>query len=156
MKRANQLQPLSRQHHLGLNISRHAKECAHETNEINEHWHKLTSYINNMRTHFDIEDNLIASALQPHRESEPEIAKALDTLDEQHTLLHKLTDATRSSQDEEITAAQVKALGTLLYDHIRFEERELFPLAETYLTEEELNAVYNASSDNIKRLDENR
>jgi hypothetical protein len=28
MKRANQLQPLSRQHHLGLHIGRHAKECA--------------------------------------------------------------------------------------------------------------------------------
>ena len=37
MKRANQLQPLSRQHHLGLNLSRHAKECTNETDEISEH-----------------------------------------------------------------------------------------------------------------------
>ncbi len=37
MKRANQLQPLSRQHHLGLNLSRHAKECADESEEIAKH-----------------------------------------------------------------------------------------------------------------------
>ena len=48
MKRANQLQPLSRQHHLGLNLSRHAKECADESEEIAKHWHNLTSYINDM------------------------------------------------------------------------------------------------------------
>lgn len=158
MKRTNQLQPLSRQHHLGLNISRHAKECNHEPNEISEHWHKLTSYINNMSHHFEIEDNLIANALQPHRNSIPDVAKALDTLDEQHIALHSLITETETetAHPSNVTATQVKALGNLLYDHIRFEERELFPLVETYLTEEELDSIYAASADSIKRPDENR
>ena len=52
--------------------------------------------------------------------------------------------------------AQVHELGTLLYDHIRFEERELYPTVEKYLTEAELDAVYEASPDSIKRPDEGR
>ena len=156
MKRAHQLQPLSRQHHLGLNISRHAKECSNETSDINEHWHKLTSYLNSISTHFQIEDNLIAGALQSYRNSVPEVATALDTLNEQHASLDTIIHDAQTSKDKEVTALQVRELGTLLYNHIRFEERVLLPLVETYLTEDTLDAIYDASPDSIKRLEENR
>lgn len=159
MKRANQLQPLSRQHHLGLNLSRHAKECADESEEIAKHWHNLTSYINDMQYHFQIEDNLIAHALEPYRTTHPDVASVLDTLDGQHKQLYKIineVEASQKSGNKDITVAQVKALGTLLYDHIRFEERALYPAVEKYLTEAELDAVYEASPDSIKRPDEDR
>ena len=159
MKRANQLQPLSRQHHLGLNLSRHAKECSDEPEEIAKHWDNLTSYISDMQHHFQIEDNIITHALEPYRASHSDVASVLDTLDGQHKQLHKLMDAVEQSQKTAgkiITAAQVQELGTLLYDHIRFEERELYPTVEKYLTEAELDAVYAASPDSIKRADENR
>ena len=156
MKRANQLQPLSRQHHLGLNLSRHAKECTDESDEIAKHWHNLTSYIDDMQHHFQIEDNLIANALAPYRASQSDVASVLQTLDEQHKELHQLMDNVEKPGDKDITAAQVKELGNLLYDHIRFEERELYPTVEKYLTEAELDAVYEASPDSIKRADENR
>ena len=159
MKRANQLQPLSRQHHLGLNLSRHAKECLDKPEEIAKHWHNLTSYINDMQYHFQIEDNLIAHALEPYRTNHPDVAAVLDTLDGQHKQLHQLMDeveASQKSDNKDITVAKVKALGTLLYDHIRFEERELYPAIEKYLTEAELDAVYEASPDSIKRPDEDR
>ena len=159
MKRANQLQPLSRQHHLGLNLSRHAKECLDKPEEIVKHWHNLTSYINDMQYHFQIEDNLIAHALEPYRNTQPDVASVLDTLDGQHKQLHQLMDEVEASQksgNKDITVAQVKALGTLLYDHIRFEERALYPAVEKYLTEAELDAVYKASPDSIKRPDEER
>ena len=83
----------------------------------------------------------------------------LDTLDAQYKQLYKLMDETERSQksiNREITTAQVQALGTLLYKHIRFEERELYPTVEKYLTEAELNAIYEASPDSIKRPDELR
>ena len=159
MKRANQLQPLSRQHHLGLNLSRHAKECSDEPEEIAKHWDNLTSYISDMQHHFQIEDNIITHALEPYRASHSDVASVLDTLDGQHKQLHKLMDEVEQSQKtaaKNITAAQVQELGTLLYDHIRFEERELYPTVEKYLTEAELDAVYAASPDSIKRADENR
>ena len=156
MKRANQLQPLSRQHHLGLNLSRHAKECTNERIEIAKHWNNLTSYIDDMQYHFQIEDNLIANALEPYRAIQPDVASVLETLAGQHKQLHQLMNTVGKHGSKDVTVTQVKELGTLLYDHIRFEERELYPTVEKYLTEAELDAVYKASPDSIKRPDENR
>ncbi len=156
MKRVNQLQPLSRQHHFGLNLSRHAKECIDEPNEIAKHWNNLTSYIDDMQYHFQIEDNLIGNALEPYRATQPDVASVLKTLDEQHKQLHHLMEVVEKSGAKDVTVAQVKELGNLLYDHIRFEERELYPTVEKYLTEAELDAVYEANPDSIKRPDENR
>ena len=159
MKRANQLQPLSRQHHLGLNLSRHAKECTDEPAEIAKHWHYLMAYIKDMQAHFNIEDTLITHALKPYHTSHTEVASVLETLDVQHKQLYKLMDETEHSQksiNKEVTAAQVQALGMLLYDLIRFEERELYPAVEKHLKEAELNAIYEASSNSIKRTDELR
>lgn len=159
MKRTNQLQPLSRQHHLGLNLSRHAKVSLDEPEDITKHWHNLTSYINDMQYHFEIEDNLIANALEPYRATQPDVASVLETLDGQHKQLHQRMNTVEQSQKpgtKDVTVAQVHELGSLLYDHIRFEERELYPTVEKYLTEAELDAVYEASSDSIKRADESR
>ena len=159
MKRANQLQPLSRQHHLGLNIGRHAKECADNPEQIAEHWQALSSYMSDMHHHFQIEDNLIIAALQPHQSTQPEVASVLDTLTTQHKLLHELTADIQASQENKsdtVTVQQVRQLANLLYDHVRFEERELFPIVEKYLTEDELDVIYEASPDSIKRANESR
>lgn len=158
MKRAKQLQPLSRQHHLGLHVGRHAKECADNPEQIAEHWQALSSYMSDMRNHFSIEDNLIVAALLPHQ-TQPEVASVLNTLEEQHKLLNDVTAKIQDTQDDKnntVTVNQVKQLGNLLYDHVRFEERELFPVVEKYLTEDELDAIYTASPDDIKHLDEQR
>lgn len=162
MKRANQLQPLSRQHHLGLNIARHAKECPNDHAAITMHWSALTAYLSDMHEHFHIEDTLIANALLPYKETQSEVASVLDTLEKQHKSLYefmanaKASTEAKDSKNSEVTVVEVKELGTLLYDHIRFEERELFPIVERYLTEEELDAIYAASPDSIKRMDEKR
>lgn len=159
MKRANQLQPLSRQHHLGLNIARHAKECPDDHAAITKHWSSLTSYLSDMHEHFHIEDTLIANALLPYKETQSEVASVLETLEKQHKSLYEFMAKIKTStesKDNEVTVVEVKQLGTLLYDHIRFEERELFPIVERYLTKEELDAIYAASPDSIKRLNEER
>lgn len=159
MKRANQLQPLSRQHHLGLNIARHAKECPDDHAAITKHWSSLTSYLSDMHEHFHIEDTLIANALLPYKETQSEVASVLETLEKQHKSLYEFMAKIKTStesKDNEVTVVEVKQLGTLLYDHIRFEERELFPIVERYLTKEELDAIYAASPDSIKRMDEER
>ncbi|WP_201575355.1 hemerythrin domain-containing protein [Psychrobacter sp. H8-1] len=165
MKRANQLQPLSRQHHLGLNIARHAKECPDDHAAITKHWSALTAYLSDMHEHFQIEDTLIANALLPYKETQSEVASVLETLEKQHKSLYEFmakvkisteSKDSKNSKANEVTVVEVKELGTLLYDHIRFEERELFPIVERYLTEEELDAIYAASPDSIKRMDEER
>lgn len=151
MKRADQLQPLSREHHLGLVLSRHAKECANDVEEIAKHWTKLTDYINqNMTNHFKVEDDLLLAKLQPYQQTHPQVAEVIDKIAEQHHKLYRLVDL------PSLSAAQVQELATTLYDHIRFEERELFPLAQQLLSEQELDAIYAASAKNVKREDEHR
>lgn len=151
MKRADQLQPLSREHHLGLVLSRHAKECANDVEEIAKHWTKLTDYINqNMTNHFKVEDDLLLAKLQPYQENHPQVAEVIEKIAEQHQKLYQLADS------PSLSAVRVQQLGTALYDHIRFEERELFPLAQQLLSEQELDAIYAASAENVKRKDEHR
>lgn len=101
----------------------------------------------------------IVDGLQPYRATQPEVASVLNELAAQHKILRQLTaDITASLETKASlpTVAQVRQLAKLLYDHVRFEERELFPVTEKYLTEAELDAIYDASPDDIKHLDEQR
>lgn len=137
-------------------MSRHAKECTDAATEIAKHWHNLTTYIDDMHYHFQIEDSVIANALEPYRASQPEVESVLETLAGQHKQLHTLIDKGQKMASQSLTREQIRELGTLLYDHIRFEEREIYPIVEKYLTEDKLDAIYQASPDSIKRSDENR
>lgn len=158
MKRAHQLQPLSREHHLGLNLSNHAKNCSDAPNDILQHWQALENYLTTMTAHFAVEDNVLAKLLSPYKKDIPEIKAALTTLNQHHRELETLLTAMQATEHKgkPIQAEQVRKLATLLYDHIRFEERELFPLAEKHLNELQLNAIYNASDDNVKRFSKDR
>jgi len=158
MKRAHQLQPLSREHHLGLNLSNHAKNCSDNPDDILQHWQALEIYLTAMTAHFALEDNVLAKLLSPYEKDIPEIKAALVTLNQHHRELETLLTLMQAAerQGKPIQAEQVRKLATLLYDHIRFEERELFPLAEKQLNESQLNAIYDASDDNVKRFSEGR
>lgn len=155
MKRAKQLQPLSREHHLGLHLGRHGRECPDNPAQINQHWTALTNYINkDMTHHFGIEDNLLVNALMPFKEQEPEVAAVLETLEAQHHELDELSQLPAGQDTPKVE--QVHKLANALYAHVRFEERQLFPTAEQFLSEAELDEIYAASADNVKKIDEHR
>lgn len=154
MKRAKQLQPLSREHHYGLHVSRHARECPDDAEQIREHWQALTDYITkDMTQHFQVEDDILLTALAPYRESELAVASVLQKLEQQHLQLERLSQLKDGASP---TVEQVRKLATALYDHVRFEERELFATAEKYLSTDELDAIYAASADHVKRPAEGR
>ena len=88
----------------------------------------------------------------PYQSANPEVASVLATLEKQHRLLYELT----TDSADKITVIQVRKLATLLYDHVRFEERELYPIAGTYLTAEERDGTYKASPHPTKYIDEQR
>ena len=69
MRRTKQLQPLSRQHHLGLHVARHARDCIDDRQQITEHWQALSSYMADMREHFNSENNLIVTGLFTHKKT---------------------------------------------------------------------------------------
>lgn len=59
MYRIEQLRPLSRQHQLGLSLSRQAMQCPKDstTDDIFRHWQALVAYVHDDRiAHFAIEE----------------------------------------------------------------------------------------------------
>lgn len=156
MKRHPHLHPLSREHHLGLNLATKAKQCTDTPSDIQAHWHALTAYLDEQtHRHFAIEEAYIAKVLlakltdpqQPTQITAHNLAKELMT---QHEALHRLTQLTNPTADDVINLANA------LYEHIRFEEREVFPLAQELLSESELLAIYEASDESAKRPNQKR
>lgn len=151
MKRIAQLQPLSREHHLGLSLGFKASQCTNNIEEINHYWQLLISHIqDDLQSHFWVEENLIVTPLLTNHSDNTDVQELCQILIQHHNLINQL------SQKITPTLADVQTLGQYLYDHIRFEERQLFPLAERLLTAEQLNQVYQKSNDKAKRLSENR
>jgi hemerythrin-like domain-containing protein len=85
------------------------------------------------------------------KNEETTIFTMLDALDDGPT---DMTATLRQQHDEMRSMATalghgdisvLEAFGTLLRDHTRMEERELFPIAEARLSEEQLNKVLEAT-----------
>ena len=159
MKRAKQLQPLSRQHHLGLHVAHHARDCLDDSQQISEHWQALSSYVTAMGEHFDSEYSLMVKGLLSHSQSHPEAASVVKKLQNQQRILHQQLADIETNKDKNTgnpSMVEVRSFATSLYEHIRFEERELLPAVAQYLTDAELNAIYQASPDYVKNLDQQR
>lgn len=142
MKRHPALQPLSRQHHLGLVIANKAKSAT-DDDKLTHH-QALVSYLTvAIPTHFEIERTRLADVILTKLSDDKAVKLAKQMLDEHKHIKTLLANTDPSVND-------VKALANALYDHIRFEERELFPIAETVLSDDELFAIYEASDENVK------
>jgi hemerythrin-like domain-containing protein len=124
MKRAEALQPLSREHLAALLAARklrQAEDVAVATREFLAFWQK------DGRRHFRIEEEVLLPGWAACGELDrPGIARML----EEHLAIRR--EALRLEAGE-LSLEQVHALGDLLHDHVRFEERELFVAAETAL-----------------------
>lgn len=72
-------------------------------------------------------------------------AKTLvDTMLAQHEHIEKLLTIQNPTCDD------VQHLVDALCEHIRFEEREIFTIAQDILSQTELLAIYEASDENVK------
>jgi hypothetical protein len=81
--------------------------------------------------HFDIEERLVLPALPPE---DPDWGPGAARVREDHA-------AIRAAAAAELTQAEARALGDRLSDHVRFEERTLFPLLERRLAPAELDRL---------------
>ena len=88
------------------------------------------------RAHFAQEEELLVPALPPSR---AELARRV--LDEHVEILRR---AEALGQDPRTTEAH--GLGELLTRHVRFEERELFPLLEEHVPAERMREIARALS----------
>jgi hemerythrin-like domain-containing protein len=131
MKRHVSLQPLSRDHYGGLVQAKHLTEAADEGPD--ERAAAIAEFTRAWQTeisdHFEVEERLLLPWLGD------EAAEAA-RLREEHGALRALAQAVSVTEPDTL-----RTLGNRLHDHIRWEERELFPLLERTLSEEQLRAL---------------
>jgi hypothetical protein len=81
--------------------------------------------------HFEIEERLVLPALP---QDDAEWAPGVERVRSDHA-------AIRAAADGELAQPDAQALGARLHDHVRFEERTLFPLLEARLAPDELDRL---------------
>jgi uncharacterized protein (DUF2249 family) len=132
MKRSQALISLSHEHHAALALARRAVAASRDVSATRELAAALPElFARELEPHFLIEEQLL---LPPLRDA-GERSRAARILDE-HRQLRALGHATERSDP-----AGLASFGLLLEAHVRFEERELYPLAEAILPEAALAAV---------------
>lgn len=127
MKRNEHITPLSRDHHAGLLFSWKIKQGLKKkvsTDRLREYARYFWHY--HLEQHFAEEENILFTQVK-------------DSLIEKALAEHGSLRAMFRQIDEHADhAALYLSLATLLDDHIRYEERMLFPFLEKRLTEDQL------------------
>jgi hemerythrin-like domain-containing protein len=130
MKRDENLHPLSWQHHNGLMAVLLLKKGVQKEADVKA----MNEFINQIRKdeldeHFEAEETVLAE----YAETYPQLKALFNKMKEEHL-------AIRNCYKELLypSYAVIEKFYTLLEKHIRFEERELFPLIEETLSAGEL------------------
>ncbi len=128
MKRSEQLKSLSHEHHHALFIAKRLRdEGEAAASAFVEFWNSEGE------VHFRIEEEVLlpGSGLDGPG-SDRDVARMLDEhLDIRRRVIRVL--------DGQVSATEFGELGTALTDHVRFEERELFPRIEALLDQAALD-----------------
>ncbi len=123
MKRIPALQPLSREHHTALTLAKACERAAQSCDEerISKTCQRvLQAFSAELEPHFQIEEQSLL----------PLLHEAGNKLLEQRTLEdhQRLRALLEGLQRDDVQA--LDSFGKLLIEHVRFEERELFPALE--------------------------
>lgn len=135
MKRAEQLQKLSHQHHNGLMAVLLLKKGVDKNAAVEV----LNNFIvhtweNELRTHFIKEEVY----LHPHFLHLPELMPMYELMKAEHHTIRRMIDDIRNGKS---SVELITSFYTLLEKHIRFEERELFEYIQEHIAAEHFAAV---------------
>lgn len=139
MKRAEQLQKLSREHHGSLVMAKRIARITEEGSEqeLIEAIETIKKYYDSeLEEHFQHEERTIFSPIFEHYKEHIPIAT---TLLKEHGYIRMLIPRLSA----ETARKELADFALVLKNHTRMEERELFPIVETLFTEEELDAILN-------------
>lgn len=134
MKRHVSLALLSSDHHHGLNIARmlSSREKINSLG-VNEVYNRLADFFNSeLVMHFEEEETILVPRLEGHI--------LIKRMCDEHNKLRGMFN-TLSTEEDMVNI--LISFGKLLDSHIRFEERELFPMIESTLPEKTLIEIGN-------------
>ena len=123
MKRSAALQPLSREHHAALKLAKACERAAASGDAVQvvETCRRVgDAFASELEPHFQFEERELLPAA-PGELAERTLAD--------HARLRELAGILRQHSD----AATLRGFGDCLVSHVRFEERELFPVIEKSL-----------------------
>lgn len=126
MKRNPTLQPLSREHHTALALAKACERAAQSRDEalVSKTCQRvIRAFADELEPHFQIEEQSLLPLLTG-AETRPLVQRTLAD----HQQLRALLDGLRRNDSEALSS-----FGKGLSAHVRFEERELFPVLESLL-----------------------
>ena len=131
IKRSEQLKPLSHDHHEGLMFSWNIKQGLKKGANLKT----ISKYVQwywdgHLQLHFKKEDELLVPLM-------PADDKLVLRMSEEHEQIEALIHINSNIADE----ANLSSIADLVNDHIRFEERSLFPHIEASLTQYQLDFI---------------
>lgn len=134
MKRSVMLTPLSRDHHHALRVCQVLRHCdAADAGEVRQ---EFARFWGPHRHHLHIEEEVLFLAFARHREGDdPMIGRAL----EDHATLRRLAERVLAADTPPVES--MHELAGRLNDHVRFEERSLFPAIEAAIPAPEQAAL---------------
>jgi len=132
IKRNENILNLSKEHHFSLLFCWKIRQGLKAGTDSS----RIIKYVQYFKTnfllpHFGEEENFLFSAL-----NDEQVEKAL----EQHKEIKNLLDELLNNAEYN-AKKQLETLANLVDDHVRYEERELFPHIENSLTDEQLEAI---------------
>lgn len=124
MKRAEALRPLSREHLVALMAAKRLREAEDPEAAGREF---LAFWKEHGREHFRVEEEVLLPGWAAWGELD---RSGVERMLEEHLAIRREVLRLESGT---LPLARIRALGDLLHDHVRFEERELFVSAEEAL-----------------------
>jgi len=137
LKRREELQALSEDHHNGLVIAVRCQRLAEGTFDADrsEFWASVTEFWRlQIAPHFEVEEEYLLPALRTLGEAE-----MAERIVREHVRLRAMIGETAP------TNAQLLDFGQLLHDHIRYEERVVFASTQNLLDANTLTEIRRAS-----------
>ena len=134
MKRDKNLVNLSSEHHDGLVIALRIKKALERPNNYQAIVNYVLHLWDSLKNHFNQEEENFLQSENIDKENEL-IKRMLNEHERFEELVNRL-----SSGNDTVKEALTE-FAELLNDHIRFEERELFPYVEQSLTKDELEQI---------------
>jgi hemerythrin-like domain-containing protein len=140
VKRHPGLASLSREHHHELSLARGLRRAAGEPPErrLSVAAAYVTQFFGPTADHFRHEEQVVFPVYARHAGSTPLVERILREHMELTGLAHELRAQVAVGEAEPAT---LEALGTLLHDHVRLEERELFEEIQRVVPDAELEAL---------------